>query len=61
MVKKSKKREKQIERICKLIKDGWCLVPEQRLGQFLANYVFGHHVDIFFQRDEQTEDILNGK
>lgn len=33
--------------------------PDFRLGQFLCNYVFGHHTDIFFQEDSLTENILN--
>lgn len=50
---------KRIKRICKLIEKVWNKVPDQRLGQFLSNYVFGHHTDIFFQEDNITEEILN--
>ena len=49
---------KRIKRICGLIEAQWSLVPDQRLGQFLANYVFGHHQDIFFQDDDKTEFYL---
>lgn len=49
---------KRIKRICKLIEKRWLNVSDQRLGQFLANYVFGHHTDIFFQEDYTTEEIL---
>ena len=48
----------RIKRICKLIETEWLRVPDQRLGQFLANYVFGHHVDIFFQEDDMSETML---
>ena len=49
---------KRIKRICKLIEKVWSYYPEQRLGQLLANYVFGHHKDIFYQDDDVSEDIL---
>ena len=52
---------KRIKRICKLLEKAWSQVPEQRLGQFLANYVYGHHVDIFFLEDDKVEDVLNDK
>ena len=48
----------RIERICKLLEKAWSKAPDQRLGQFLANYVFGHHQDIFFQEDDVTEERL---
>ena len=49
---------KRIKRICKLIEKLWIKCPDQRLGQLLANYVFGHHTDIFFLEDDLTEKIL---
>ena len=52
---------KRIKRICKLIEKQWNKVPDQRLGQFLSNYVFGHHTDIFYQEDDITVDILEPK
>ena len=53
-------REPQrIKRICKLLQKTWVTVPDQRLGQLLANYVFGHHQDIFYQEDDITEKKLN--
>jgi len=49
---------KRIDRICALLKKQWKKVPDQRLGQFLANYIFGHHEDIFYQEDDVTEKKL---
>ena len=46
---------KRIKRICKLLEKLWLEYPDQRLGQLLANYCFGHHTDIFYQEDEITE------
>lgn len=48
----------RIPKICKLIEGLWLANPDQRLGQLLANYVFGHHSDIFFREDDITEYIL---
>lgn len=50
---------KRIKRICKKIENLWSKVPDQRLGQFLANYVFGHHIDIFHQEDDVSESHLD--
>ena len=50
--------KKRIKRICRLIETLWLQVPDQRLGQFLANYIFGHHKDIFYQEDDITEEKL---
>jgi hypothetical protein len=46
-------REKEIDKILENIRLNWYIVPEQRLGQFLSNYVFGHHTDPFYWRDER--------
>tara|TARA_Y100000310_G_scaffold155934_1_gene155376 strand:+ start:1965 stop:2135 length:171 start_codon:yes stop_codon:yes gene_type:complete len=37
------------------------LVPDQRLGQLLENYVFGHHTDgcIFHVEDNITEKNID--
>lgn len=51
---------KRIARICKILQKVWTEVPDQRLGQLLANYAFGHHRDIFYQEDDRTEETLNG-
>jgi len=49
---------KRIKRICRLLEKKWAEAPDQRLGQFLSNFVFGHHVDIFHQEDNVTEKAL---
>ncbi len=57
----------RIDRICNLLKEKWKLVPDQRLGQFLINYVFGpnpHHPRydsyiFFFKEDDFLKKILN--
>ena len=49
---------KRISRICKLLEKKWVLSPDQRLGQFLSNYVFGYKTDIFYQEDDDTERLL---
>ena len=53
----------RIPRICKKIEQLWSQVPEQRLGQFLENYVFGHHLItgncIFHIEDTNTEKVLD--
>jgi hypothetical protein len=41
-----------------LLKEKWLEHKFERLGQFLVNYVFGRHKDIFFQQDELTEEYL---
>ena len=52
----------RIDRICDLLKEKWKRVPEQRLGQFLINYVFGsippHDGYIFHREDVDVEEIL---
>jgi len=50
---------KRIARICKILQKVWSGYSDQRLGQLLANYVFGHHVDIFFQEDDISEKALD--
>jgi len=49
---------KRIKRICHLLEKMWTKCPDQRLGQFLSNYVFGHHADPFFLEDDAIEEIL---
>ena len=48
---------KRIKRICKLLEEKWKVVPDQRLGQFLQNYILGRG-DIFYQEDDITEKNL---
>ncbi len=51
----------RMARICKLLEEKWSQVPDQRLGQFMRNYVFNRekYPFIFDQEDEQTEERLN--
>ncbi len=52
----------RIDRICELLKQKWKIVPDQRLGQFLLNYVFGkkppHTAYIFYMEDDDILDIM---
>ena len=54
---------KRIQRICEVLREKWEEVPDQRLGQFLVNYVFGRDykstAHIFHQEDDRTEKLLN--
>jgi len=47
----------RIKRICKLLEKAWNKVPDQRLGQFMDNYIF-NETNIFYQEDKPTEKIL---
>lgn len=49
----------RIDRICVLLNRMWHEHPDQRLGQLLANYIFGHHKDIYYQEDDITEELLS--
>jgi len=53
----------RIDRICDKLKEMWKEVPDQRLGQFLVNYIFGRDykstAHIFYQEDDKTEKRLN--
>ncbi len=49
---------KRIKVICRALERAWGKMPDQRLGQFLANHVFGHHTDIFFPEDDDIENML---
>lgn len=58
--------KKRINRILKKIGKLWLEQPDQRLGQFLENYVFfkGQRGDVtsislFYQDDNITEEILD--
>ncbi len=56
---------KRIKRICKLLEENWLKTPDQRLGQFIINYLFPRKPapHIFYQEDDVTElklkDIFN--
>lgn len=49
----------RIDRILDKIKLIWHEAPDQRLGQLLSNYVFGHHVDIWHMQDHNIELLLD--
>lgn len=51
----------RIKRICEKLAEAWLCAPDQRLGQFLENYIFAHHERgcIFFQEDDITEKNLD--
>jgi len=51
----------RIKRVCLLLEEVWSHMPQQRLGQFLLNFVFGsygrdHH--IYNKEDDEVEKIL---
>lgn len=49
----------RIDRITEKLNKVWHAMPDQRLGQLLANYGFGHHVDPFHVEDDQIEQKLD--
>ena len=49
----------RIVEICKLLEDAWKKEPEQRLGQFLINHIFGDLSNkIFYLEDIDVEEKL---
>lgn len=48
----------RIKRVCTKLERAWSKSPDERLGQFLSNYVYGHHRDIFFDEDDEVEKKL---
>jgi len=49
----------RIVEICKLLEEAWKKEPEQRLGQFLINHIFGDLRDkIFYVEDIDMEKRL---
>ena len=64
MVQEVKMRDiERIDKILEKIGKLWKEKPDQRFGQFLENYVFGHHLDrnccIFYHEDDMIEKKLN--
>lgn len=52
---------KRIKRVCQLLGDAWRRYPDQRLGQFLLNYVFGsigRDSHIYHRDDDEVETLL---
>lgn len=51
----------RIKKICQLLERAWCHFPDQRLGQFLLNYVYGSNgkdLHIYLKEDDDVELIL---
>jgi len=51
----------RIKSICGLLEKAWSYFPEQRMGQFLLNTVFGsfgNDSHIYHKEDEEVETIL---
>lgn len=49
---------KRIKRILKKMEKLWSEYPDQRLGQFIENYLIQPN-RLFFQEDDLTEDRLD--
>ncbi len=52
---------KRIKKICQLLEIAWSRYPDQRLGQFLLNYVFGsigRDSHIYHKEDDLIESLL---
>jgi hypothetical protein len=49
----------RIDRILEKVRILWYTYPDQRLGQLLANYGFGHHTDPFHVEDDGLEAELD--
>lgn len=52
---------KRIKRVCQLLENAWSRYPDQRLGQFLLNYVFGsigRDSHIYHKEDDLIQSLL---
>ena len=52
---------KRIIKVCQLLENAWSRYPDQRLGQFLLNYVFGslgRDAHIYQKEDNEVETLL---
>lgn len=52
---------KRIKIVCQLLEKAWSRYPDQRLGQFLLNYVFGsfgRDLHIYRREDKDVETLL---
>ena len=52
---------KRIKSICSLLEKAWSYCPDQRLGRFLLNYVFGsigRDTRIYRREDDDIEAVL---
>ena len=48
----------RIDRICDKLKEAWKIVPDQRLGQFILNYITSEAL-LFYYEDDKTEQALD--
>lgn len=49
----------RIHRICTLLERAWLYEPDQRLFQFAVNYLGKRQGDLWFQEDDETEEMLD--
>ncbi len=52
---------KRIKKVCELLENAWSRCPDQRLGQFLLNYVFGsigRDSHIYHKEDDLIQSLL---
>lgn len=51
----------RIKRVCQLLEDAWRRYPDERLGQFLLNYVFGsigRDPHVYHREDDEVQTLL---
>ena len=48
----------RIDVICDKLKKAWKIVPDQRLGQFIVNYITSEAL-LFYYEDDKTEQALD--
>lgn len=48
----------RIDVICDKLKEAWKIVPDQRLGQFILNYITNEDL-LFYYEDDKTEQALD--
>ena len=48
----------RIDRICDKLKEVWKIVPDQRLGQFILNYITSEAL-LYYYEDDKTEQALD--
>lgn len=48
----------RIDVICDKLKEAWKIVPDQRLGQFIVNYITSEAL-LFYYEDDKTEQALD--
>lgn len=48
----------RIDVICDKLKKAWKIVPDQRLGQFILNYITSEEL-LFYYEDDKTEQALD--